>query len=141
MFVNSKWIEYLFHEFTINKLSTSWMNYAFTMKDLSFALFPYRSIILFENWPWITICPRIHYLLRWKTTNSLSFSRIHHLFRGFTIFLANSLWIYFVFRDSLWIFAKFLLIHYLFREFTINGLSTSRIQCELTWCFPTSLWF
>ena len=97
---------------------------------------------------------QIRYLFRENTINSLFFSRLHFeiivcftiilwnhcLFREFTDFLANSLWIYLVFRDSQWIYlvfcdslwinhllAKLLSIHYLFREFTINSLSISRI--------------
>ena len=63
----------------------------------------------------------IHYLSRY--TNLKSF-----LFREFTIVLANLLWIYLEFCDSLWIFAKSLWNHYFSREFTINSVSFPRMH-------------
>ena len=78
--------------------------------------------------------------------NSLSLSRIHYLFPGFTIYLANLLWIHYLFREytmaslinrvlthnvlflpriyyGFFIFiANSLSIHYLFGKFTMDQL-------------------
>jgi hypothetical protein len=48
----------------------------------------------------------------------LSLSKIND---KYTIFFANSLWMHYRFRDFIW-------IHYLSRVFTMNALSSSRIQ-------------
>ena len=85
--------------------------------------------------------------------NSLSLSRIHYLFREFTISFPNSLWILSLFSEftinslSIWqihygsiivfgeltlnftiSFANSIWIHNFFRVFTLNLLSRSRLQ-------------
>ena len=92
-FANSLWLYHLYRKCTI----CPWIHYEFTMN-----LSPLSATITFY-------LLRIHYLIRESSINLL-FSRKHY---EFPTFYANSLWIYFVFRDSQW-------IHYLFRKITIN---------------------
>ena len=85
---------------------------------------------------------QIHYLSRDYlyyefTVYTANFVRIYVVFRGFTI---NSLGVTRInfeftihFENSLW-------IKYLFGEFTIYSLSLSWIHPELTWYFANSLW-
>ena len=107
-FVNSLWLYHLYRKCTICPL----IHYEFTMN-----LSPLSATITFY-------LLRIHYLIRESSINLL-FSRKHY---EFPTFYANSLWIYFVFRDSQW-------IHYLFREVTMNSLSFSQNNHKLTICF------
>ena len=77
--------------------------------------------------------------------NSLSVSRI---FYKFTICLAISLWIHYLFwvttLNSLWnhqeTILKSLCYHYRFLNFTMNSPSSSRFHNEFTIYFGNSLW-
>ena len=117
---------HFFRECTLNSISSSRINYQFTV------FFAISLWIPFEfNSLWI------YYLFRGSTFNSLliqfamnwpSISRIHFKFPlnsiryEFTIYFANSLWIHFLFREftfnSLWI------------RFALNSPSISRIHFE-----------
>ena len=126
------YIHYLFRKFTMNSLSVSRLHHLFHYVS--------TSTIFFANSLWIL------YLFRKSTMNSFSFSLIHYentiffsnslwiqfRFRKFTIFLANSLWIHLVFRDSQW-------IRHLFRKFTMDSLSFSRIKYESICCFVNTV--
>ena len=119
---NSKWIHYLFREFTIYFATQLWFHFLFH----EFAIF-------------LTKMQWIHYF-RYYTMNTLSVSRIHYQYREFTFFLANSLWIYLVFYNSFWIFTNLLSIERIHFECSINSLSVSLISHEFTILFLNSLW-
>ena len=119
VFPNFFWIHYLFrdflwiHCFSCEILRIHYLFREFTMDLLSFSRKHYRSVIFVIKNLWI------HYLLWESTMNPFSFSRMYYLSREFftnsstfreftlnslsisrnhcefTIFLANSQWIYF----------------------------------------------
>ena len=89
----------------------------------------------------------IHHLSRKIIIQAPSFSQIYY---GFTIFLANSIWIYYLvfefticsrinhkftscLENSVW-------INYLFRAVTMNSYGLSRIYYEAIVFFANSLW-
>ena len=148
----SIWIHYLFRKFTLNRpfcgttMNSLWNQY-------ENIIFFETSLGIYDLFREFTICfPNlqcIHYLFCDYSLNS-SFSRIHCLFRKFTLnplFSGKLLWIDYLLRDyspsihylfcgttmnSLWnhfeTIMKSLWIHYLFRHFSLNWLSFSRIH-------------
>ena len=102
------------------------MNYAFTIKVVSFSLIHKRSIILFENSPRITI---------YFAMDLLSFLRFLELFR-FIALNSPHVSIYYLFRNypqnspfvreySMNIndlFQEFVMKYYIFHELTMNSL-------------------
>ena len=95
-FANSQGIYCLFFEFTLNQISISRTRYLSRenkMKTL--------KTYLFRNYTELTMNILSILRINYENTscfvnlqmNSLSFSRIHYLFRQFTIYFANSLYI------------------------------------------------
>ena len=143
--MNSPWIHYLFHDFTLNSLSYSLNHYKCTIREINMNLLSDRdstltsisyfrnhydeNIICFASFLWIP------YLLRDFTMNALFFS--HHLVRELTICFANFLrihfllWFHFLFANSLlilYLIHKSLWINYFIIFIFANSLSFSRIH-------------
>ena len=109
------------HEFIssrIDNLPARWFSIHYLFRESIFNSISFFAIPCFRKF--ITnsqTCSQIHF----KFTLS---SRIHY---QFTIFFADSLWILF---ESFICFPNALSIHHLFREWTLNLLSSSRINFE-----------
>ena len=139
LFAKSRWIQFLFREFTFNSLSNKRIYYlrlfihyrltSFISYSISISRTHIEFMICFVNSLWshlfnseftifIANSPWIHYLFCEFTMTWQSVSQIIY---NFTIFIASSLKIhYIIFTKSLW-------IHHHIREFTLNSLSVSRM--------------
>jgi len=134
----SIWIHYLFRKFTLNRpfcgttMNSLWNQY-------ENIIFFETSLGIYDLFREFTICfPNlqcIHYLFCDYSLNS-SFSRIHCLFRKFTLNPLSLSWYYYEFTIY---FAISLWIHNLLRDFTMNSLSFSRNHCEFTIYFENLL--
>ena len=158
--MNSLWIQYLFHEFTMNALSVSRMqvnlhffscircllrkfifNHFESTIDMAYSheiLFP-RMHLKFKIW--FAYSPWIHWPFFGITMNSLSISQIHY---EFTICFAVSVGIHYLFAKSLWIHYSLFVsqidfestissMYLLFiRESLTNSLSVSRNHFQYT---------
>ena len=103
---NSLWIDYLFREYCMNLLSIR----RFTMNSLSFSWIHHKFIVYFANSLGIYYIffeftlnqisiSRIRYLSRENKMKTLSVSRFHWIDHESTIYFANKLWKYSVFRE------------------------------------------
>ena len=123
-------INNLFHDFTMNLLFISRINYKLTICvviSISFSRIYYGSAIFFAN--------------------SLSFSQIYFDFSIFvriynkvTIFFAILLLIHSLLRETICL-TNSLWIHLVFREVTMNSLSVSQWHYEFTILLTTQVWF
>ena len=159
VFPNSLWIQYLYPEFFMNKLSFSenslWIHYfnIFFVKIL-WIHFQFRKLSVSPIDYVLTIFALNHYEstipFRENTIHPLSLSRIRNLppkftmnpreEYKFTIFFAKSLWIHYLPRINygfMIFFAKSLWIHYLCCEIILNSLLLMQIHrffCEFIIC-------
>ena len=132
--MNSLWIQYLFHEFTMNALSVSRMqvnlhfsrvfavcyvnSYSIILNQLSIWLIHMKS-----SFRGCTLNSKSGSHIHLESTNRFSESLwIHYLLRGLS---GNSLSLREITMNSLFTicFANWLWINYLFRVFAINSLS------------------
>ena len=94
-----------------------------------------------KNSGYILSVSRLHFIFREFTIDSLFYSRIHFessiFFRELSM---NSLSLSRINYNNLIVIAKLLWILYLFCEFTLNSLSFLRINYEVTIIFVNKLW-
>ena len=118
-FANLLWIHHRYRKLTINSLSISPIHFPFTLsREFNMNTLSLR---------------RIHYEFIFHFVNLLSTSRENN---QFTVCIANSRWIHFIFR-------QFTVKLVFFRGFIINSLSVSRLHHlfhdQFTICIANSL--